>query len=52
MTTPVSSMVLVLGASFIGSFGAVTLKHGADRLPPGVMQVFLSWRIGDRKSVV
>lgn len=46
MTTPVSSMLLVLGASFIGSFGAVALKHGADRLRPGVLQVFLSWRIG------
>ena len=46
MTTPFSSMLLVLGASFIGSFGALSLKAGADRLPPGVSQVFLSWRIG------
>ena len=46
MTTPYSSMALVLGASFIGSFGAVTLKHGANRLTPGIVQVFLSWRVG------
>ena len=45
MTTPVSSMALVLGASFIGSFGMVTLKAGANRLAPGVLPVFLSWRI-------
>ena len=46
MTTPFSSILLVLGASFIGSFAAVSLKAGADRLPPGVIQVFLSWRVG------
>lgn len=31
-TTPLSSMLLVLGASFIGSFGAVFLKSGASRM--------------------
>ncbi|MBI4874347.1 MAG: EamA family transporter [Acidobacteria bacterium] len=31
MTTPLSSIGLVLVASFIGSFGAVFLKSGADR---------------------
>jgi drug/metabolite transporter (DMT)-like permease len=30
--TPVSSMLLVLVASFVGSFGAVFLKSGASRL--------------------
>jgi len=30
--TPVSSMLLVLTASFVGSFGAVFLKSGASRL--------------------
>ncbi len=45
MTTPFSSMVLVLAASFIGSFGAVSLKAGADRLPPGILHLFRSWRI-------
>lgn len=46
MTTPLSSMLLVLGASFVGSFGAVTLKAGADRLTSGAMQMFFSWRVG------
>jgi drug/metabolite transporter (DMT)-like permease len=32
MTTPVSSMVLVLVASLIGSLAAVLLKAGADKL--------------------
>ena len=45
MTTPLSSMLLVLAASFIGSFGAVSLKSGADRLPPGLFEMFRSWRI-------
>ncbi len=45
MTTPLSSMALVLAASFIGSFGAATLKHGANRLGSSVLDVFLSWRI-------
>ncbi len=31
MTTPISSMALVLVASFIGSFGAVFLKAGSNR---------------------
>ena len=45
MTTPPSSMLLVLGASVIGSFAAVSLKSGADRLAPGIFQIFLSWRV-------
>ncbi len=32
MKTPPSSMALVLVASFIGSFGAVCLKSGSERL--------------------
>ena len=32
MTTPISSMVLVLLASLVGSVAAVFLKAGADRL--------------------
>ena len=46
MTTPFSSMVLVWGASILGSFAAVSLKSGANRLSSGILQVFLSWRIG------
>lgn len=36
MRTPVSSIVLVLFASVIGSFGAVFLKLGAERLRYGL----------------
>lgn len=36
-TTPLSSILLVLLASFIGSFGAVFLKMGAARLNSGGM---------------
>ena len=32
MKTPVDAIVLVLFASFVGSFGAVLLKAGANRL--------------------
>jgi multidrug transporter EmrE-like cation transporter len=39
MKTPVSSMLLVLLASFIGSFGAVFLKVGAGRLKNGFRSI-------------
>lgn len=38
--TPVSSMLLVLFASFIGSFGAVFLKMGAAKLHGGFWKIF------------
>jgi drug/metabolite transporter (DMT)-like permease len=37
--TPVSSMLLVLGASFLGSFGAVFLKLGAAELNKGFWHI-------------
>lgn len=37
MSTPVSSMLLVLVASLIGSWGAVFLKAGAANLKRGLM---------------
>ena len=45
MTTPFSSMLLVLGAGGVGSVAAVCLKSGADRLPPGIFGVLRNWRI-------
>ncbi len=42
-STPVSSMLLVLFASVVGSFGAVFLKLGADRLA-GFWHLF-NWRL-------
>lgn len=40
MKTPVSSILLVLLASLIGSFGAVFLKLGAERLRYGLRHIF------------
>lgn len=42
MKTPVSSMLLVLVSSFIGSFGAVFLKSGAKRLHHGLKYLILN----------
>ena len=42
MKTPVASMLLVLLASFIGSFGAVFLKSGAQKLRFGLRYLFLN----------
>jgi multidrug transporter EmrE-like cation transporter len=39
MKTPVSSMLLVLVASVVGSFGAVFLKMGAEKLKLGLRHV-------------
>ena len=52
MKTPISHMALVLLASFIGSFGAVFLKSGAEKLKDGWMHLviakeppFFNWRL-------
>lgn len=45
MTTPPSSIGMVLVASFIGSFGAVFLKSGADRLHRDVRTLLTNWRL-------
>ena len=44
MKTPLSSMLLVLVASFIGSFGAVFLKMGSAKLHGGLSQI-LNYRL-------
>jgi multidrug transporter EmrE-like cation transporter len=38
-------MLLVLVASFIGSFGAVFLKSGAERLHRRLTSLLLNWRL-------
>src|SRR3982751_3414176 len=43
MKTPVSSMLLVLAASFIGSFGAGFFKTGAEKLRFGLRHLFLNY---------
>jgi multidrug transporter EmrE-like cation transporter len=45
MKTPLSSIVMVLGASFVGSFGAVFLKLGAERMKKGLLYA-ISWQAG------
>lgn len=45
MSTPVRSIVLVLLASFLGSFGAVFLKLGAGRLHRQLVTLVLNWRL-------
>ncbi|MEP7367384.1 MAG: EamA family transporter [Acidobacteriota bacterium] len=45
MTTPASSIVMVLAASFIGSFGAAFLKSGADRLHRQLITILTNWRL-------
>jgi multidrug transporter EmrE-like cation transporter len=45
VTTPLSSMVLVLTATFFGSFGAVFLKFGAGRLRLHWHGLILNWRL-------
>ncbi len=45
MTTPVASMLLVFLASFLGSFGAVFLKSGAEKLHREIKTLILNWRL-------
>ncbi len=45
VVTPVSSMVLVIVGSFIGSFGAVLLKSGAGRLSRHWRVLVTNWRL-------
>ena len=45
MKTPLSSILLVLIASFIGSFGAVFLKSGAHRLHRHWKALVFNWRL-------
>ena len=45
MNTPISSMLLVVVASVIGSFGAVFLKFGSLNLELTVMGMLRNWRL-------
>ena len=45
MTTPASSIALVLGGSVIGSVGAALLKSGAQFLGRGLSGLLLNWRL-------
>ena len=45
MTTPLKSILLVLFAGFIGSFGAVFLKKGAGLLHFNLRSLISNWRL-------
>ena len=46
MTTPLSSILLVLLGSFIGSFGAVFLKAGGHALARNWKSILFNWKLG------
>jgi multidrug transporter EmrE-like cation transporter len=46
MRTPLSSIFLILTSSFIGSFGAVFLKLGAEYMKPGIKGFVTNYRLG------
>jgi multidrug transporter EmrE-like cation transporter len=45
MRTPITSIVLVLASSFIGSFGAVFLKLGAEHMRHGIVGLLTNFRL-------
>ncbi len=45
MKTPLSSILLVIVASFLGSFGSVFLKAGAGRLHRELKSLLTNWRL-------
>jgi drug/metabolite transporter (DMT)-like permease len=45
MNTPISSMLWVIVGSVIGSFGAVFLKLGAERLQINLRSLAVNWRL-------
>jgi len=45
MNTPIQSILLVLFASFLGSFGAVFLKWGAGQISRNLKTILLNWRL-------
>lgn len=45
MKTPLSSILLVFFASFIGSFGAVFLKWGAARVKLNLRALLVNWHL-------
>jgi multidrug transporter EmrE-like cation transporter len=45
MNTPLSSILLILTSSFIGSFGAVFLKLGAEHMKPGFKGIVTNYRL-------
>jgi drug/metabolite transporter (DMT)-like permease len=42
-TTPLSSIILILVSSFVGSFGAVFLKLGAEHMHGSIARIFTNY---------
>jgi len=49
--TPLSSMLLMVLSSFIGSFGAVLLKSGAGRLHRNLSSLFFNYHLAGGVSL-
>jgi multidrug transporter EmrE-like cation transporter len=45
LTTPLTSILFVLAAAFVGSFGSVFLKAGASNLELSVSGLLRNWRL-------
>ncbi len=45
MTTPLSSILLVLCGSFIGSFGAVFLKASSGTIQRNLRSILFNWKL-------
>ena len=45
MTTPLTSILFVFGASLVGSFGAVFLKLGAAHVHRDIRTMLFNWRL-------
>jgi multidrug transporter EmrE-like cation transporter len=45
MKTPLSSILLVILSSFIGSFGAAFLKSGSGKLQRSLQSILTNWRL-------
>ena len=46
MKTPLSSIVFILVSSFLGSFGAVFLKLGAEHMKGSLLRLFTNYWLG------
>ncbi len=45
MKTPAASVVMFLGAAFLGALGQYLYKTGADRAPGSIDSYVLNWRL-------
>lgn len=43
MSTPINAILFILLSSFVGSFGAVFLKMGAEHMTGGIARIFTNY---------